>query len=406
MTIQPKRASTNTGTAPRGLLPVAAAVGMILTQAAGAQNAAAGPPAATAAESAADALQEVVVTGTLIRGTQPTGSELVTIDRAAIDNIGATTTTKLMTNLPQLSSFGNLQTGTTDFANPVPQFNIRSSGGTLVLVNGHRLVGSGILQTTPDPSAIPVAAIERVEVLPDGASATYGSDAVDGVVNFILRDHFDGAETRASYGNGPGYHEYDLGQLLGKTWSSGGILGSFEYNSHSNFSFGSRSFYNNNTTAEGGKNHFITNCSPPNLVVNGVSYAGPGFAPGQNLCDPNAVTDLMPYQHRASWFLAGHQSLTDNLELRGDAYYSSNDQTTKVATSGSSFTLTNANPYFLAPPGTGATSETVDYWFNNQFGPNQRSEVDWTALGVNLFLPRFRQGRKHGHGAAVLYVVG
>ena len=385
--VQTKRVSSNTGATPRRVLPVAVAVGVALTRAALAQNATeAQTPAATSAEPGAEALQEVIVTGTLIRGTQPPGSELVTLDRASIEATGATTTANLMTKLPTLSSFGALQTGTTDFANPVPQFNIRASGGTLVLVNGHRLVGSGILQTTPDPSVIPVSAIERVEVLPDGASATYGADAVDGVVNFILRDHFQGAETRASFGDGSHYHEYDLSQFLGTTWDTGSIMGSFEYNSHSDFTFGSRSFYNNNLTAEGGKNHFVTTCSPPNVTVNGVSYAGPGFAPGQNMCDPNALTDLVPYQHRATWFLAGHQSLTDNIELRGDAFYSANNQTNKQAQSVSTFNISNANPYFQAPPGTNATGESVGYWFDKDLGPTHRSEVDWNSLGIDLAL--------------------
>ncbi len=383
---QQKRSSSNTGMTPRWFVRAAIAASVALTRVATAQNAAAGPAVANADEPAPAVLQEVVITGTLIRGTQPPGSELVTVDRAAIEATGATTTTNLMTKLPSLSSFGALPTGTTDFANPVPQFNIRASGGTLVLVNGHRLVGSGILQTTPDPSAIPVSAIERVEVLPDGASATYGADAVDGVVNFILRDHFKGGETRASYGDGSHYHEYDVSQLLGTTWDSGSIMGSFEYTSHSDFTFGSRSFYNNNLSAEGGKNHFLTTCSPPNVTVNGVSYAGPTYAPGQNMCDPNALTDLVPYQHRASWFLAGHQSLTDNIELRGDAYYSSNDQTNKVAQSSSTFNITNANPFFQAPPGTNATSESVGYWFGNDLGSTNRSEVQWNSLGVDLSL--------------------
>ncbi len=383
---QPKRGSRQSVSA-RGLcIPVAVAVGLILSRAAAAQNVAAGPAAPAPPEPAAEALQEVIVTGTLIRGAQPPGSELVTVDRAAIEETGATTTTNLMTKIPSLSSFGALPTGTTDFANPVPQFNIRASGGTLVLVNGHRLVGSGILQTTPDPSVVPVGAIERVEVLPDGASATYGADAVDGVVNFILRDHFDGAETRASYGTASDYHQYDLSQLVGTSWNTGSILGSFEYNSHSDFTFGSRSFYDNDLRAKGGKNHFVTTCSPPNVTVNGVSYAGPGFAPGQNTCDPNALTTLVPDQHRATWFLAGHQSLTDDIELRGDAYYSSNAQVNRQAQSSSTFNITNANPFFQAPPGTNATSESVGYWFGNDLGPTNRSEVDWNSLGVDLTL--------------------
>src|SRR5689334_23454869 len=215
----------------------ALASSVVLAQGALAQNAETPGPAADAG-----AVEEVVVTGTLIRGAQPTGSELVTLDRQAIVSSGALTTTNLMTSLPQLNSFNALPLGTPDFANPVPRFNIRATAGTLVLLNGHRMVGSGVLQTTPDPSAIPIGAIERVEVLPDGASATYGADAVGGVVNFITRTHYDGAEPRASYGHGDSYYEYDLSQSLGKSWNTGNVLAAYEYTAHDNFAYRDRDY--------------------------------------------------------------------------------------------------------------------------------------------------------------------
>jgi iron complex outermembrane receptor protein len=366
---------------------VALASGVALTQAAIAQNA---EPANRPADSGSEKLDEVVVTGTLIRGAQPTGSELVTLDRQAIVSSGALTTTNLMTSLPQLNSFNALPIGTSDFANPVPRFNIRATAGTLVLLNGHRMVGSGILQTTPDPSAIPIGAIERVEVLPDGASATYGADAVGGVVNFILRKSYDGAETRAVYGNGQGYHEYDLSQLYGKSWDTGNILGSFEYTSHNNFSFGSREYYTADLLSIGGRNRFIANCQPPNIQLGSgnaaVSYAGPSFGLGRNTCDPNSTADLLPYEQRKTFFMSGHQELSDTIELTGDAFYSERDQTNHVATSNSTFGISNTNPFFKAPPGTTATSETVNYWFANEFGPTRRSEVSLTSGGINLGL--------------------
>jgi iron complex outermembrane recepter protein len=381
-----KRSSGNTGTTVRWFVQAAIAASIILTRTAGAQNAVEAP-ANNTSEPSTDVLQEVVVTGTLIRGAQPTGSELVTLDRTAIEKTAALTTTNLMTNLPQLASFNSLPLGTVDFANPVPRFNIRNAiGGTLVLLNGHRMVGQGTLQTTPDPSAIPVSMIERVEVLPDGASATYGADAIAGVVNFILRDNFDGAETRLSYGTALQYTEYDLSQLVGKSWGSGSVMANFEYTSHSNFSFGSRPYYLANVTAFGGKDHTLTTCQPPNVTANGKSYAGPTYALGTNHCDPNSYSDLVPYQHRATWFLAGHQELTDNLTLRGDAFFSANDVTDNAATTSSTFTINNTNPYFLAPPGTGATSETVRYWWRNEFGSTRRNELTWNALGAYLSL--------------------
>jgi iron complex outermembrane receptor protein len=359
------------------------ACGLVLAGGVSAQNAA---ESSNSTSTEPETLDQVVVTGTMIHGAQPTGSELVTLDRSAIVATGAQSTTNLLTNLPQIASFNNLPIGTSDFANPIPRFNIRNSGGTLVLLNGHRMVGAGILQTTPDPSAIPVSMIQRVEVLPDGASATYGADAVGGVVNFILRDHFDGAETRLDYGTGHDYHEYDLSQLFGKSWGSGNIMLSYEYTSHTNISYGDRSFYNNDVSALGGKNHFIANCSPPNIVVAGTSYAPPGYAPGKTLCDPTRSADLLPYEHRSTWFLNGRQSITDHIELTGDAFYSTRDQTNNIATSNSIFTLPSTNPFFAAPPGVAATTETVDYRFNREFGNTRRSEVDISSSGVSLSL--------------------
>jgi len=80
--------------------------------------------------------------------------------------------------------------------------NLRGLGNdsTLVLVNGHRVAPGNLFGNFVDISSIPLYAVERVEVVTDGASAIYGSDAVGGVVNIILGRNLDGAETRARYG--------------------------------------------------------------------------------------------------------------------------------------------------------------------------------------------------------------
>jgi iron complex outermembrane receptor protein len=66
------------------------------------------------------------------------------------------------------------------------------------MLDGHRLVGDSPLLSTADPSSIPAAAIDRVEIIQDGGSATYGSDAVAGVINIILKKNFSGMETNVS----------------------------------------------------------------------------------------------------------------------------------------------------------------------------------------------------------------
>ena len=95
---------------------------------------------------------------------------------------------------------------------------------TLVLVNGHRQPLSGLNGEFVDVSNIPLAAVDRIEIVPDGASAAYGSDAIAGVVNIIMKDDFQGAETQVRYGGTPGGRDditasqllrYPLGQRQG-----------------------------------------------------------------------------------------------------------------------------------------------------------------------------------------------
>lgn len=92
-------------------------------------------------------------------------------------------------------------------------------------------VAAGGAGSFVDISQIPLAALERVDILTDGASAIYGSDAVGGVVNFVLRDDYDGAETRLRYGTvtDGGADEFQIGQSFGKSWKSGNAVASYEY---------------------------------------------------------------------------------------------------------------------------------------------------------------------------------
>ena len=104
----------------------------------------------------------------------------------------------LISTLPQGSGLGNtLATN----AGRGAGVNLRGLGNnaTLLLFDGHRTVSQGIQNIGADPNIIPFGAIDRVEVVTDGASAVYGSDAVAGVVNYILRRPFDGAEVSARW---------------------------------------------------------------------------------------------------------------------------------------------------------------------------------------------------------------
>jgi iron complex outermembrane receptor protein len=123
--------------------------------------------------------------------------------------------------------------------------NLRGLGvaATLVLVNGHRQPLSGLDGDFVDVSNIPAAAVERIEILPDGASALYGSDAIAGVVNIILKDDFQGAETQVRYGGAPGGRdEVTVSQLLGTHWDTGKALLVYEYSDGTELSAAARGY--------------------------------------------------------------------------------------------------------------------------------------------------------------------
>ncbi|WP_129775127.1 TonB-dependent receptor domain-containing protein [Peristeroidobacter soli] len=188
----------------------------------------------------AGAIQEIVVTGSHIRGA--TGAApLLVFSREDIEDSGFSSTQQLIQSLPQNfgGGFSELTMGAT-VGDEASNYNFgRSSGAnlrgigsdsTLTLLNGRRLAAAGIGDSV-DLSMIPLAAIERVDVLTDGASAIYGADAVGGVVNIVLRRDYEGAETRVRYGDVTegSSAERRLGQTFGTQWNSGGVLATYEY---------------------------------------------------------------------------------------------------------------------------------------------------------------------------------
>ncbi len=194
--------------------------------------------------------KDIIVTGTHVRGASPT-SPLIVLTRKDIDRTGATAADELMRTLPQNSQSGvNKENSLISLPDIDPTdhgsaINLRGLGqrATLVLLDGRRLAPSGTGGFV-DVSMIPLSAIERVDVLTDGASAIYGSDAVGGVVNFVLRDHFNGFETTAQVGTttGGGGTQAALSQAAGRSWSSGHALLAYEFRLEDEIRAGQRSF--------------------------------------------------------------------------------------------------------------------------------------------------------------------
>ena len=155
---------------------------------------------------AARTLDAVQVTGSHIKRAQLSGVGPVSvIDAQAIERSGATSVETLLQRLPASAGFAGSQSNAYWAENGygTTQVNLRGLGinRTLVLLNGRRVVNGGTgANSSVDLNMIPVALIERVEVLKDGASAIYGADAVAGVVNIITKQGFDGAEAAVRYG--------------------------------------------------------------------------------------------------------------------------------------------------------------------------------------------------------------
>ena len=179
----------------------------------------------------------IVVTGTHVRGAAPT-SPLITLSRRQIEEAAPASVEDLMRRIPQNVSAGVGQenfavegTGA-DITDHGAGINLRGLGqrATLVLVDGRRIAPGGT-GSFVDISLIPVSALERVEILTDGASAIYGSDAVGGVVNFILRDDVRGIEPLLQVGTSTrgGGGQVLAGVSAGTSWSGGHGLLSYEF---------------------------------------------------------------------------------------------------------------------------------------------------------------------------------
>ena len=271
--------------------------------------------------------EPIVVTGTLIRGMDaPTGGQAIAVTQADIAATGASSGTELLASLPQVTSGFNGGGG-------VPATVAGSGGGqvsinrptlrnfgdraaqsatTLLLLDGHRLPGMGVRQSSPDADVIAPGVIERVEIVPDGGSSTYGSDAVGGVINYISRKKFDGAQVKARYGFADDYKVFDAEATVGKDWGDVSAWATYAYEFHDALFGRDRDFINrfdftSNAIPPG--TGASLQCDPGNLVVaTGAAagtYALPGLVRGiGNRCDTSDPISVWPNQRRHSAFAA------------------------------------------------------------------------------------------------------
>ncbi|MBC2663370.1 TonB-dependent receptor [Novosphingobium flavum] len=412
---------------PRKLLVCSVALSAMFASAASAQTAEPGSkPAAQSPDANGNADATIVVTGTSIRGVAPVGAPVIGFSQAEIQNQPAVTTTDLLRQMPSIVATGASEAygGSANNANANITggngINLRGLGteATLTLLNGRRLPPAGVQGQYFDPSVFATSVIGRLEVMPDGGSAIYGSDAVGGVVNVLTRLRFDGAEAYVKGGFGHQVGSAQAGLVAGKSWSSGNLLLAYEYFDRDDVKAADRPLYTDDLRAFGQSDLRLFTASPGNVQIGSTRYPIPAGQDGTSLASSSLVAatttvpanresvykgaSALPGQRRHSLFASLHQDLTPGLQAWTEGFYAHRklDQTIGAATANLSVPQTNA--FFVAPAGAtlplcaasvgapaGTRCETVNYSFYNDFGPRVRDafqEIYQVAAGLDADL--------------------
>ncbi|WP_065188529.1 TonB-dependent receptor plug domain-containing protein [Shewanella woodyi] len=209
----------------------------------GAAAAAFTAPTVIAAEE--ESVERISVTGSRIQRAEfESSSNIASFDADDIANSGVTSVDEFLKYIPATSGF-QLGATTNNGNDGAKKIDMRGLGfnRTLVLINGRRTIGDVNSDGAVDLNQVPLSMVKRIEVLKDGASTIYGTDAIAGVVNIILQNDFEGVEFGASYGAGTS--EWDAKQktlsvLMGTSSDKGKITVALEYNSQDELKQGER----------------------------------------------------------------------------------------------------------------------------------------------------------------------
>jgi iron complex outermembrane receptor protein len=300
--------------------------------------------------------QTVTVTGTRIRRVdQETASPVFVMDQTAIQSSGVSTLGELLQRVPAVSGAATNPQVNNGGGTGESNIELRGLGAqrTLVLLNGRRINLLGNTTTSAvDINLIPVNAIERVEVLKEGAGAVYGSDAIAGVVNFITRKDVDGAEASAEFGQ-TGHSDgkrTTAGLLFGTNTDKMNLMLAANYNKQDEVSANNRDFSRfalylyNGAISQGGSSRTPTGrISLPSLDSDGNPVPGTLAAQfgcdsatrvgtGASLADYRCYASadaynyqpfnlLMTPQERGSLFTTLNYNITDNLSAYAEALY-------------------------------------------------------------------------------------
>lgn len=375
-------------------------------------------------------LEEIVVVGTQIAGVDPVGSDPVVLSNSDMQITGLANTADILRRLPQnqtaIGSNANQQGGTANQGYngaQVEAINLRGlgPGGTLLLVDGRRVVGQGAAATITDANQVPIAALERLEVLADGASAVYGSDAVGGVVNYVIRRDFEGIEATLRSDDQSGGTQIGATLIGGTTWDSlgglgkGNVLATYEHLDRDAFRASKVARLRNDQRSLGGPDMRIDGDDAsvgfsPNIISQGAAanttipraenytYWGVPSGDGTGLSganlrlnDPNLVdsadySDWTGEQTRDQFTIHANQELTETLGIFGSVTYTSRETTSRSASPTVRVNLLGT-PFFIAdlPQNQQVQYSTLKDGQQRVF--HAESDTIGAVLGIDMDLP-------------------
>lgn len=248
-----------------------------------------------AAEAADEApAEEIVVTGTRIKSRDATSSSpVVTVGKDDMKITGSTSAEEYLNTLPQLVAGATKATNNAGASDASASLNLRGLGAkrTLIMVDSRRFMPSS-QDGVVDINNIPTALIDRVEVVSGGASAVYGSDAMAGVVNFILKDKFEGLEVTSNYGisSRGDAQEWDVSSVLGAVSGDGRASGwiGVSYSDREGMIANDRAYARTMLSDQGGVFVPTGSLGVPNGMLVGIDTpSGAGFVKRNYILDAN-----------------------------------------------------------------------------------------------------------------------
>ena len=391
----------------------------------------------SAEEESADEIEKIEVTGSRIKRTDLEGASPVTVITTEDMKIEGNFTVADALRGSTFNSFGSFSERSGSSAQSQATLNLRGAGSnrTLVLLDGKRLPGSPTLGgQSANLNAIPMAAVERIEILTDGASSTYGSDAIAGVVNIILKKNYEGLE----FSIGAGQRDRDSGTtstefsvITGISNDKGNITFSFDHQKRLGISDGDRDFTKAKMTDFDGDGVIQAYEETDGWSIYGATVATPDWADAQAspLCDdliaeygsdsfakvaadndwgnPGATYCMYAYANvsynkasidRNTVFVDANYEVADDIEWFGRAMFVQNSSFGRYAPPAArwdDFGADNAhNPFgvdgtkgFFRWVGIGTRDGNVDD-YNQDYLTGFRGDLDWNNASWEVYYHR------------------